>query len=111
MRRLSIPVVLAVLMVVSVPAWAKPTAEHIVTWTVGGGTVTLDTYTNEVEVRFQQNMLIQCNEASAWATVEVSGVTTADTVVVDRHGIVGSFSATLEFLPVVVLGACEYEGA
>ena len=107
MRRLSIPVVLAVLMAISIPAWAKPAASHVVTWTVGSGTVTLDTATGLVELDVTDQMMVECEGAFLFATIEMSGSATANDFSIDRQGRSGSFSATSDQLTISIDG-CEY---
>ncbi len=107
MRRLSIPAALVVFLAMAVPAWAaRPTTTYEVTWTVDGGTVTLDTATNEVSFNVDSSTQVICSGATAFMTIRLLGSGPA-TVDVDRQGRIGSFSGTFALDTVVIDGGCN----
>lgn len=105
MRRLSIPAVLILLMGLAIPAWAKPSASHVVQWTIGGGTITLDTSTGLIQLDVLDRMTVECFGASAEAIVELSGSAIAD-FSIDAQGRSGSFSVDSDQLTISVSSVC-----
>ena len=106
MRKLVTLVLAGLLMALALPAGAaKPISNYLVTWSVDGGTVTLDTETNIVTLDVDSTTWVTCGGASAIADVVWKGSAVAE-VTVDKQARSGSFSVVSDQLTISTVSAC-----
>lgn len=106
MRKLATLVLVGGLLALALPAGAaKPSTSHLVTWTVDGGTVTLDTKNNMVTLDVDATTSVSCGGASTIAAVVWSGSAVAD-VTLDKQGRSGTFVVESNQLTMSTVSAC-----